>query len=392
MTRTPRRVALLIETSRKYGRALLHGIFRYLREHGPWSLYFQPWGLGEPFPPWLRRWDGDGILVRADSRELANLVARKGIPAIELRWTFTDLGLPAVGIDNRQIVQLAFDHLRALGLRQFAFCGLAPGRNRWADYRQQTFEELARADGFPCWSFRPRSVGRGDSWEREQKQIAEWVKQLPKPVGLMACNDDRGLQVLDACRWAGVRVPQDLAVIGVDNDEFLCNLASPPMSSVDVGADNAGYHAAAQLDRLMAGKPLAEHRVFLPPRGVVVRQSTDMIAIEDPELAEAVRFLRRHACDGIRVDDVLARVPLSYSTFQRRFKQFFGRSPKQEMIRLQIERARELLSQTDLSLAEVARRCGYPHLKDLCRAFRTRLGTTPATYRDQYAQPRSPLN
>src|SRR5262249_46521077 len=156
---------------------------------------------------------------------------------------------------------------------------------------------MARAQDFPCWSFRPRSVGRGDSWEREQAQIAEWVKRLPKPTGLMACNDDRGLQVLGACRWAGVNMPQDLAVIGVDDDEFLCNLGSPPMSSVDVGADNAGYHAAAQLDRLMARKSLAEHRVFLPPRGVVVRQSTDIVTIEDPELAEAVRFIRRHACD-----------------------------------------------------------------------------------------------
>src|SRR5688572_9130697 len=141
MTRTPPRVALLIETSRKYGRALLHGIFRYLREHRPWSLYFQPWSLWEPFPTWLRRWDGDGILVRADNRELANLIVRKGIPAVELRWSFTDIELPAVGIDNRQVVQLAFDHLRAIGLRRLAFCGYPPGQNRWADYRQQTFED-----------------------------------------------------------------------------------------------------------------------------------------------------------------------------------------------------------------------------------------------------------
>jgi LacI family transcriptional regulator len=153
------------------------------------------------------------------------------------------------------------------------------------------------------------------------------------------------------------------------------------MSSVDVGADNAGYYAAAQLDRLMAGKSLAEQRVFLPPRGVIARQSTDIVTVEDPELAEAVRFIRQHACDGIRIEDVLAKVLVSYSTFQRRFKHYFGRSPKQEMIRVQIERAQELLTQTDLALAEVARRCGYAHFKDLCRAFRARLGTTPSAYR-----------
>jgi LacI family transcriptional regulator len=288
-------------------------------------------------------------------------------------------------------VQLGFDHLRAIGVRRLAFCGYPPGQNRWADFRQQTFEEMAKAQGIPCESFRCKSMGRGYSWEREQTQLAEWVKRLPKPAGLMACNDERGLQILDACRRVGVRVPQDLAVVGVDNDEFLCNLGSPAMSSVDVGADNAGYRAAAQLERLMAGKSLAEDRVMLPPRGVVVRQSTDIVTIEDPELAEAVRFIRQHACDGIRVDDVLDNVNISHSSLQRRFKKLLNRSPKQEITRVQLERARELLSQTDLTLAEVAQRCGYAHLKDLCRVFRARLGTTPATYRARHARPRVPL-
>jgi LacI family transcriptional regulator len=381
MTRL-RHVSLLIETSREYGRGLLRGVIRYQREHGPWSIYFQPRGLGEPPPAWLRNWDGDGILVRADNRALADAVIRSGLPAVELRFAVPDLDLPAVGIDNRSIVQLATQHLFDRGFREFGFCGQPRGENSVMDFRGDCFAELIQAAGGRCDIFRPRRSGRGTAaWEQQQEAIAVWIAGLPKPIGVMACNDDRGLQVLDACRRARVRVPDQVAVIGVDNDEFLCNLSSPPLTSVDVGVERAGYEAAALLDRLMSKKLVTERRIFLPPIGVVVRQSTDVVALADRALAELIRYVREHACSGLRVEDLLERTPLSRSSLQRRFKAVLGRTPKAEILRTQLERAKELLAHTDLPIAEVAGRCGFAQLKRFSGAFHAKIGMPPGAYR-----------
>src|SRR5262249_49255816 len=163
--------------------------------------------------------------------------------------------------------------------------------------------------------------------EQELLRIAAWLASLRKPVGLMAFNDDRGQQVLEACRLSGLQVPDEVAVIGVDNDEFLCNLSSPPLSSINVGAERIGYEAAALLDRLMAGRSPPEAPIFLPPVGIVVRRSTDVVASEDRELAELIRFVRDNACGGLRVEEALRRSSLSPSTMQRRFKALLGRTP-----------------------------------------------------------------
>ena len=379
-----RHVALLIETSREYGRGLLRGVIRYQREHEPWSLYFRPQGLGEPPPAWLRSWKGDGILVRANSRKTADLVIETGLPAVELRFSVPDLDLPCVGIDNRLTVELAFQHLHDRGFRSFGFCGLPRGENVVVDYRGECFRELAGKVGARCDLY-PGPAGRRRSgpWEEEQAEIADWIAALPKPAGIMACHDDRGLQVLDACRRAGVRVPDEAAVIGVDNDEFLCNLSSPPLSSVDVGVERAGYEAAALLDRLMARRQVRERRILLPPIGVVVRQSTDVMPIEDQDLARVIRYIREHACAGIRVDDVLRQGTLSHSTLQRRFKALLGRTPKDEITRVQLERAKHLLAHTDLPAAAIAARCGFAQLKRLSTVFAAKVGVPPGAFRRQ---------
>ena len=264
MGRPIRKVALLIETSREYGRGMLRGIIRYQRENGPWSLFFEPRGLGETPPKWLARWKGDGILVRADTWPLARAILRSGLPAVDLRVSLPGLSLPFVGIDGRITVKLIFNHLWEQGFRRLGFCGLPAGDNVWSDFRQNELLRLALAAGCACHFFpAKRFRGRRPSWEIEQKRIATWLRTLPKPIGIMACNDDRGLQVLDACRQAELRVPEDVAVVGVDNDEFLCNLSIPPLSSVALGVERAGYEAAALLERLMAGEQPAQDAVLL---------------------------------------------------------------------------------------------------------------------------------
>ena len=292
-------VALLIETSRAYGRGLLQGINGYLRDHGSWSIYFQPHGLETPPPRWLRHWHGDGILARIESRQMGETIRQTGLPALDLRYSVPGLGLAHVGLDNRAVVALAFRHLTDCGFEHFGFCGLPPGQNIWLDLRRSLFEEIVRASGSACHIFEGPPRPRRASWEDEQEQIAAWVRALPKPIGLMTCNDDRGLQVLDACRRVNVLVPEHVAVIGVDNDEILCNLSNPKLSSVDVNTYQVGYAAAALLDRMMAGEPPPEEPVLMTPRVVVPRESTNVLATDDRELAEAIRLIRERACEGL---------------------------------------------------------------------------------------------
>lgn len=374
-------VAILIETSRAYGRGLLEGVARYVRERGPWSIYFRPHGLGEPPPTWLRTWKGHGILARIDDRRMARVVLASGLPAVDLRGRLPGLGLARVGVDNRTLARLAFEHLQERGFRHFGFCGLPRGEHRHMDQRCDDFKRLVEEAGFACDVFAPRRLRHTMSWEREQQQLAAWLHRLPRPVGIMTCNDDRGQQLLDACRRAGVLVPDQVAIISVENDPVVCNLATPPLTSIDVNPQRVGYEAAALLDQLMAGKKPRRQRIFLDFCRIVTRQSTDVLAINDPELVEAVRFIREHACDGISVTDVLAQVPLSRSVLERRFKHVLGRTPKAQILAVQIERAKERLNETELPLAEIARRCGFAGEKYFGDIFFHKVGVRPGAYR-----------
>ncbi|MCC7338004.1 MAG: XylR family transcriptional regulator [Pirellulaceae bacterium] len=372
-------VALLIETSREYGRGLLRGVTRFHREHGNWSIYFKPQGLRDRAPTWLSEWKGDGILARIDSCHTADSVLKTGLPVIDLRGVLPDLGVPEIGIDNRALAKLVLQHLLDRGLRNFAFCGDRPGRNRWSDQRREMFRQAVESAGFRCHEFSNRR--RMPSWEYEQEQITQWVKQLPQPVGVMASNDDLGQQVLDACLRADVHVPDEVALIGVDNDPYLCNLTLPPMTSVDVNSERIGYEAAKLLDRLMLGCKPPKLPVYLEPAQVVMRQSTDTIAVDDLEVATVVRFIRDHACEGITIEDAFAKVLVSRSTLTRRFKALLQRTPMAELTRVRLQKARQLLLETDLGIAQVAARSGFSEAKYLITVFHQTFGVTPGAFR-----------
>ena len=372
------RVALLVETSREYGRGLLRGIIRYQRKHGPWSITFQTHGLGEPPPPWLRTWKGDGIIARINDEATARAVIRLGVPAIDLRASLPEVRLPVVGIDNQNVVHLAVEHFLARGFRRFAFCGTPRGQHCYQDERCDRFRDELLAHGFQCEVYQhPKPPF---SAEEERMHLTRWLRRLARPCALMTCHDDRGQQVLDCCLRADIAVPDEIAVLGVDNDEFLCHLTTPPMSSIDVDAPQIGYEAAALLDRMMRGHE-APREWLLPPRRVVERQSTSIFAVEDRHVASTARRIRDEACTPTSIDEVLRDVPLSRSGAYRRFRQQLGRSPKQEQMRLRINRAKEFLEDTDLSVAEIGKRIGYAEAKYFVHVFKHHVGTTPLQYR-----------
>jgi LacI family transcriptional regulator len=382
------RVALLVESSRAYGRGLLHGIAEYVRLHGPWSIYLAERGLGEAPPAWLRGWTGDGVIARIENRRIANAVRDLALPTVDLRGLLTDLGVPLIITEDRAVAEVAFEHFLERGFRHFAFCGF-PGAD-YSDARSRCFARSVEEAGFACQVYRPSRLPHASGTEvREQwgtmteGEVSRWIERLPRPVGVMACNDIRAQQVLTACRTIGVAVPDEVAVLGVDNDEVLCDLADPPLSSVIPDTHRIGYEAASRLERMMRGEPPPEPMTVIPPLGVVTRRSTDVLAVDDRALSRAARFIREHACEGITVEDVLAGVPLSRSVFERRFAKVFGRTPKAEIVRTQLHRVMQLLAETDLALKQVAAKAGFQHPEYMSAAFKKRTGLTPGEYRQR---------
>jgi LacI family transcriptional regulator len=378
-----RRVVLLIETSGAYGRGVLQGIARYNREHARWSLYCRPVGLGDAPPAWLESWKGDGVIARIGSDAMAQIARRSGAAVVNLRGTVPALTVPYVGVDNAQVARLATGHLLERGLRNFAFCGAtADNDNPVLEQRREQFRRAIERNGQACHVYSDRPTAQPD-WESEQQHLAAWICTLPKPVGIMACNDERGLAVLDACRRARVAVPDDVAVIGVDNDQSLCDLGIPPLSSIDVNAEGIGYEAAALLDRMMNGAAAPTRPIKLAPRGVVTRRSTDVVAAEDEEVSRAVLYIRERACGGLQVGDVLSHTGMSRASLQQRMKHLLGRTIHQEIQRARLTRAKDLLAMSGLTIKQVARESGFASVQYMTRVFRAETGETPARFRNR---------
>jgi LacI family transcriptional regulator len=374
------RVALIVEMSGTYGRRILEGIAAYLRSHRPWSVFLEQRELRAPPPPWLLRERWDGIICRSTTPALARAFLRRRIPAVDLNDLYGGLGLPRIWSDMAAIGRLGAEHLLERGYRHFAFCGFSG--ETWSDGRRDGFAAAVGKAGFRCRVHESPWRGRGAlRWDRDQDRLARWIASLPRPVGLMACNDVRGQQAIDACHRAGAVVPEEVAVIGVDDEAELCVLCDPPLSSVAPDPRRIGLEAADLLDRLMSGEAPPSGERLIPPLGAVTRVSTDSLGVADPVVAAAVAAIRRHAASGIRADDVAARVSVSRSVLERRFRKFLGRSPQEEIRRVRIKRAKELLRGTDLSLEAIAGLCGFVHPEYLSVVFKRLTGITPGRYR-----------
>jgi LacI family transcriptional regulator len=226
-----------------------------------------------------------------------------------------------------------------------------------------------------------RGSERPEQWEQQQAELIDWAKGLPKPAGVMACTDQLGFWLLDACQRGGIAVPEEISVVGVGDDEPLCDLATPRLSTVDCRGAKVGYEAAALLSRLMNGEEPPSEDILIPPGGIVVRASSDVIAVDDPIVARALRFIREHARDGIQVEDVARFVHTSRSTLQRRMRKEVDRSPQEEITRVKLNWVRQLLVETNLPLEAVAHKAGFAHVQYMIECFRLQFGKTPGQFR-----------
>lgn len=376
-------VAVLVDTSRSYGRDIVRGIRRYAAEHGPWSLYLEPRDLRSSFPDWLHQWPGDGILARTADVELLDQLTATKLPVVELRTTVLKHPFPFVGMDNSIVGARVAEHFRNRGFQRFACC--LDTAERFYQQRCECFVESLRQHGFECSVFQTTSPGHRPRWDQHQKALGDWLRDLAKPVGIFACHDQLGFWVLDAARRAGIPVPEEVAVVGAENDKMLCETAWPPLSSVQLRGQAAGYKAARVLDDWMQKRHIPEpnQEILLPPGDIVVRQSSDIVAVEDSRIAHALRFIRQNATVGISVDDVARQVTLSRSALERRMKALIGRSPGEEINRIRFGAVENLLMQTDLTLDAIAERTGFTHPQYMAEAFRKRTGETPGQFRSR---------
>lgn len=387
--RRPLRVGLLLETSTEYGRGVLRGIVRYSRLHGPWSLYVAPGHL-EQFLPKDGSWKGDGIIGRVHSRHMAKVIHATGLPfvasSVEQAWPpQSGKKFGEIRTNSAAIARMAATHLADRGLRRFAFCGFKGCG--WSERREEAFYGYVRESRFQC-EVRRITLGNLlhgqkwiEHWEDEQRSLSDWLKSLIKPVGLMACNDVCGRAVLQVCATSALAVPDQIAVVGVDNDELMCGLSTPSLSSVALDLEKAGYQSAEMLDGLISGRLERGHVVAVEPVYVATRVSSDPVGQEDPCVARALRFIRDHAAQPINVSDVVGSLGISRRTVERRFSSTVGRSILSEITQCRLQRAKRLLIETDLPSYRVAHAVGFGVPKTFNRVFRRTAGISPLSFR-----------
>ena len=414
MTKTPR-VVLLLHPYAGYDRGLLQGIARYAQLHGPWVFCLsgdQP-GVpvpdsdsitGETFPMKmvprapsktsfsLRRFGATGIIGRIQTPTITRTLLASGLPVIAVDLTKEQLSgdcslsrISEICADSHNAGRVAADHLLERGFTHFAFCGY---RGRvWSQRREEGFRERLQERQLSCRVYEPPRRKDILPWYREQPLVTTWLKSLSKPVGIMACNDVRGRQVIEACLQAALRVPDDVAVVGVDEDRLLCDLANPPLSSVVLNLERAGYQAAELLDGLMSGCVKKPQRILVEAMWVVTRRSTDVIAIEDRHVTAAVQFIRDRLRQPISVDDVVEQTHISRRSLEIRFQQSLGRSIRQEVQRVRLVWSKKLLTETNLSAEKVAAVSGFSSLSYMSSVFQRDLGMTLTAYRGQSRNP-----
>ncbi len=375
-------VLLVVETSRAFGRGLLQGISQYILEHGDWTVHIEDRGLLEAAPGWLKKWNGDGIISRTASFSQAEMLRKLGKPTVELLGNGLNI-VAEVRNDETQVASVVVEHFQQAGLTRIGF--FAVGNAWWSQLRQEALISEAERLRMKVDCF--LAAGQGNRvfyppWEPwYDAAMLHWLKRLPKPSGIWSVSDALAIRLLEGCRRLGIAVPEEIAILGTTNDTLLCNVLTPPLSSVDLNSTRIGYVAAERLARKMSGKTVLSPLELIAPIGIVPRQSTDIVAFADAEIAEALRFIRENATQNISVDQVAAEIHVSRSTLQRRFRRLVGKTVEKEIMRVRMERAQRLLRETQFSLAGIALKTGFATVDYFVQAFRRENGLTPHQYR-----------
>ena len=365
-----KKIALLIETSRSFGRQLIMGIAGYSKLHGPWSFYKEPTDLKSTIPK-LTGWKPDGIIMR-DSLVNKELLKLK-IPTILSIHYSTDLkNLPTIRTDSKAVAKMASQHFLEKGLKHTAFCGFDDFE--WSRERGHYFEIFNHEAGLNTHFYTQKKLSKKNEWENEQQHVSKWIKNLPKPIGIFACNDDRGQHILEICKMCNLKVPEDVAVLGVDNDPLVCDLGDPPLSSIVLNNRLAGFKAAELLDYMINNKTTSGANIIVSPTHIIQRQSTDVLAVKDKDVAKAISYIKQNARNKLLVEDVVQATHLSRRTLERKFIKAINRSIYGEIRRVRIELISRMLIDTDLPISHISSTFKFTDVEHISRYFKQEKG------------------
>jgi LacI family transcriptional regulator len=364
-----KRIVLLLETSRAFGRQLIMGIAHYSRLNGPWSFYKEPVDLKSSIPH-LTNWKPDGIIMR-DSLITKELLKLKIPTILAIHDSKYPKDLPVIKTDSYSIAKMASDHLLEKGLKNFAFCGF--NNYDWSKERGFYFKQFLHEAGFKTHIYIPPKNLKND-WEGEQHHVSEWIKVLPKPIGIFTCNDDRGQHILEVCKMINLKVPEDVAVIGVDNDPMICDIGDPPLTSIALNVESAGYAAAKLMDQLINKKKITGKQIMVTPSHIVQRQSTDILAVDNAEVALAIHYIKKNAKNKIFVRDVVKITNLSRRTLEKQFRKTIHRSIYDEIRLVRIEWISKLLIETDLTISQITSLFNFTDVEHISRYFKKEKG------------------
>lgn len=377
----PPRVALLIETTSSWGCDLIRGIAEYARSQGGWQL---SWKEGSPreLSQTPTGWSGEGIIARILSPQLAQSLAKTNLPVVNLAaYQFDTCSALRCCYDERQAVSTALEYFSHRGYRQFAFysSGMCkPSEDLFAS----AFCEFAQKTGRNCFRLE-RELPEAANWEYQREKVGRWLNSLPKPLAVVTGTDQLGRQLLEACRFSGLAVPNQVAVLCLEGDELSSEIEETPLSTLSVSPRKLGWESARLLCEWMRQPHRPPEPLFLPVTQVITRRSTEMLAVDDPLLGKAINYIHQHFRKPIQVSDVLKQIPLSRRMLEQRFQTVLGRSPAAEIRRLRLDYAKRLLIDSDLLIGQIAVESGFERAEVLARVFRRELEMTPSEYRQQ---------
>ncbi|MEN9361966.1 MAG: hypothetical protein RL095_3501 [Verrucomicrobiota bacterium] len=384
-----RHILLLIEATRAYGRSICHGIAEYARLREDWILMPHERPVSHELPQWIRKGEIDGVIAYIPSREISRKLQALKVPVVDVQGKGYSSSIPVFDTDPDAVGRLAVNFLRNAGFKNLAFCGY-PGIF-FSDRREAAVARLVGEDDLAVYH-PPHEIALPD-WRQQERgameyesDLCHWLQSLPKPVAILACNDIRGQQIINACRSAGIAAPGEVAVLGIDDDDMICELCRPTLSSIAPNTYAIGWQAASTLADMLDGKAVFSGLRNIPPLRIVERQSTDIVPSLHPVIIQATRMIRNRACQGLSVEQICAQLKCSRSTLDALFARHLGRSVSSEILRVRLTRAKQLLLEGQRPLAEIARDCGFLSSAYFCRFFKRETGQTPAAFRD--ASPR----
>jgi len=383
-------IALYLNLWDHYERECFRGVERYASRNGPWEFHTPRGALGHPLPD-LRTWRGDGVLGFLRTKELGDQIRSAGLPAVNISQLDPGPGVPRVARDVAATGAQAARYFLYRGFTNHAYYALMNVDTEIERVSEQGFVEAVRKEGHFCSSLtelRPRDPRQ--SAEHEQK-VAAWLKSLPKPVSVFANCDESAAWLLANCRAIGIVVPDDLALMGRGNDELVCKFTKPSLTSITEDLEEIGYRAAALLHELMEGKLPPAEVILLKPGDIIERESTNTTAVCEGHVRTALAYIAEHGCDPITVADVVGQLPIQRTRFEVLFRQALHRSPHTEIIRVRIDRAKKLLAEEAVSVAQIAAKCGFASYSSLSIAFKREVGMSPRAYRKRYSRRQPPV-